>query len=381
MKTKVITIIGAGIGGLTAALALQRRGLKVQVFERAKEIREIGAGITVSPNARRALRNLEIDHALEVCSSCAQEMNICNYATGQVLHKNYDSSVVEKYGFHVLQVHRADLHDLLKQAVTANDENALHAGHEFVGLDQDAHGVWVAFANGARARCEVLIGADGNASAVRSCLFPGEAPKFTGQVSFRALIPRDLVPSSILERGLAYYPSPKRTLMHYPMRGGKIFNLLGNAQSANWEEEGWSISATAEEFAQTYADHAPEVLALIRAVPAGGLFKWGLRDREPLQTWTVGRVTLLGDAAHPMTPFLGQGACLAIEDGLVLGRAFAAAETVEDALHRYEVARKTRGTNVQIWSREQGQALQDGHKGRTAIERGLYEYDPVTAAV
>ncbi len=169
--------------------------------------------------------------------------------------------------------------------------------------------------------------------------------------------------------------------MHYPMRGGKIFNLLGNAQSANWEEEGWSISATAEEFAQAYADHAPEVLALIRAIPAGGLFKWGLRDREPLQTWTVGRVTLLGDAAHPMTPFLGQGACIAIEDGLVLGRAFAAAKSVEDALHRYEIARKTRGTNVQIWSREQGQALQDGHKGRTAIERGLYDYNPVTASV
>lgn len=381
MNAKLITIIGAGIGGLTAALALQRRGFKVQVFERSKEIREIGAGITVSPNARRALRDLEIDRALEACSSSAQEMYICDYATGQVKHRNYDSSIVEKYGFHVLQVHRADLHDLLRQAVKANDENALHANHEFVSLEQDEHGVSAAFANGASARGDVLIGADGYASAVRSCLFPSAPPKFTGQVSFRALIPRELVPTSILERGLAYYPSPKRTLMHYPMRGGKIFNLLGNAQSANWEEEGWSIPATAEEFAQAYVDHAPEVLALIRAVPAGGLFKWGLRDREPLQTWTAGRVTVLGDAAHPMTPFLGQGACIAVEDGLVLGRAFAAAETVEDALQRYEAARKTRGTNVQMWSREQGQALQEGHKGRTAIDRGLYDYDPVSVPV
>lgn len=140
MNAKLITIIGAGIGGLTAALALQRRGFKVQVFERSKEIREIGAGITVSPNARRALRDLEIDRALEACSSSAQEMYICDYATGQVKHRNYDSSIVEKYGFHVLQVHRADLHDLLRQAVKANDENALHANHEFVSLEQDEHG-------------------------------------------------------------------------------------------------------------------------------------------------------------------------------------------------------------------------------------------------
>jgi salicylate hydroxylase len=257
----------------------------------------------------------------------------------------------------------------------------LLAGHALVNLEQDVDGITVSFANGLGGRGDALIGADGNASAVRSRLFPGEAPKFIGQVSFRALMPSDLAPAAIRERGLATYPGPKRLLMHYPLRGGTIMNLIGTGQSAAWAEEGWSVPASVEEFVAAYAAFAPELLALIRAIPAGALFKWGLRDREPLKTWIMGRATLLGDAAHPMTPFLGQGACIAIEDGLLLGRAFAAAESIEAALLRYEAARRTHGTNVQLWSREQGQALQDSRKGSTAIERGLYDYDPVTVPV
>jgi salicylate hydroxylase len=177
-------------------------------------------------------------------------------------------------------------------------------------------------------------------------------------------------------------PAPKRYLLHYPLRGGRIMNLIGCGQSDAWEEEGWSIPATNEEFADAYSDFAPELLALIRNIPPGALFKWGLRDREPLKTWTVGRVTMLGDAAHPMTPFLGQGACMAIEDALLLGRAFAASAAVPEALQRYEAARKTRGTNVQLWSREEGLALQDPNRTRrSALDRGLLAYDPVAAPV
>ena len=146
--------------------------------------------------------------------------------------------------------------------------------------------------------------------------------------------------------------------------------------------EGWSIPATNEEFLRHYSDFAPEILELIRNVPPGALFKWGLRDREPLPTWTQGRVAMLGDAAHPMLPFLGQGACMALEDALVLGRAFAAAGTVDEALARYEAARRTRGTNVQLWTREEGITLQDPtRKRRTALDRGLFDYDPATVPV
>ena len=266
----------------------------------------------------------------------------------------------------------ADLHGLLLQAVLANNAEAVHPGHEFIHLAQDGDGVTVEFANGARVRCDVVVGADGNTSAVRSYLFPGEAPVFTGQVSFRALIPWDVLPPAIAERKYAMYPGPQRMLLHYPLRGGRIMNCIGTGRSASWEEEGWAIPATNEEFAAAYSDFAPEVVAMIRSIPAGALFKWGLRDREPLVSWTKGRVTMLGDAAHPMTPFLGQGACIAIEDGLVLGRAFELAGSIEEALARYEAARKaTRhkcaalvaGTRPQSTGLAQGA---DCHRPRTA---------------
>jgi salicylate hydroxylase len=382
MNTRRIIIVGAGIGGLAAGLALQRRGFKVAVYERAAEIREIGAGLIVAPNARRALRDLGVDDALAAISSCVPQQNTCNYATGAVMLCTPTAEVAARHGFGSLQVHRADVHRLLMEAVRANDPGALHGGHAFAGLQQDADGVTVTFANGVSDRADAVIGADGNASAVRSLLFPGEATKFNGQVAFRALIPMQLVPASIRALELGMYQAPKRYVLHYPLRGGQIMNLIGVGQADAWEAEGWAIPATNDEFAQAYADFCPDILALIRAVPAGDVFKWGLRDREPLATWTHGRVTMLGDAAHPMTPFLGQGACLAIEDGLVLGRAFAAATTVHEALRRYEAARKTRGTNVQLWSREEGQTLQDAtKKRRTAYDRGLFDYDPATVAV
>jgi len=381
MRSLRIVIIGAGIGGLTAALALLRRGFRPVVYERAPVAREIGAGVIIWPNARRALRDLEIDGALAAISSDVRTSYFCDYATGSILDVRWGKQLIEKHGMGNLQVHRGDLHGLLLQSVLANNAEAVHPGHQFIRLAQDGDGITVEFANGARVPCDVVVGADGNASAVRSYLFPGEAPVFTGQVSFRALIPWDVVPPAIAERKYAMYPGPQRMLLHYPLRGGRIMNLVANGRSASWEEEGWAIPAANEEFAAAYSDFAPEVVAMIRSIPAGSLFKWGLRDREPLATWTKGRVTMLGDAAHPMTPFLGQGACIAIEDGLVLGRAFELAGSIEEALARYEAARKIRGTNVQLWSREQGRNLQASRKGQTAIERGLLEYDPVTVPV
>ena len=381
MRSLRIVIVGAGIGGLTAALALQRRGFRPVVYERAPVVREIGAGVIIWPNARRALRDLEIDEALTAVSSDVRTSYFCDYATGDILDVRWGEQLIEKHGIGNLQVHRADLHGLLLQAVLANNPDAVRPGHEFIRLAQDRDGVTVEFANGARVPCDVVVGADGNASAVRSHLFPGEAPVFTGQVSFRALIPWDALPPVIAERKYAMYPGPQRMLLHYPLRGGRIMNLIGTGRSPSWEEEGWAIPATNGEFAAAYSDFAPEVVAMIRSIPAGALFKWGLRDREPLVNWTKGKVTMLGDAAHPMTPFLGQGACIAIEDGLVLGRAFELAGSIDEALARYEAARRVRGTNVQLWSREQGQNLQTSRKGQTAIDRGLLDYDPVTVPV
>lgn len=382
MNETKIAIIGAGIGGLAAALALQRRGFRVAVYERAKEVREIGAGVIITANARRALENLGVDEELKARSSVVSVFHTCHYATGEVLRAVTSEDIQRKSGLASLGVHRADLHSVLMEGVVSNDPDSIHTNCEFVSLEQGDADVAFKFANGITARADVLVGADGNASAVRSFLFPAEAPKFNGQIAFRSLIPAARVPASVRNRVSVMSAGPGRYLLSYPLRGGTIMNLVGLIQSDTWEEEGWAIPATNEEFAQAYAGYEPDLLELIRNIPTGQLFKWGLRDREPLKIWTVGRVTMLGDAAHPMTPFLGQGACLALEDALLLGRAFGASASVSEALRRYEDARRPRGTQVQLASREEGLTLQDpSKKRRTAQDRGLLDYDPVTVPV
>ncbi len=372
-----VLVVGGGIGGLALALGLQRRGMPVVVYERATELREIGAGILLQPNGRKGLVDLGIDDAVAAVSSCTAMLNVCHYATGEVLSSTPNTIVAQRYGLPSLAVHRGDLHSVLLAAVRANDPHAVHAAHEFVSLEQDAEGVTVHFRNGASDRAAVVVGADGNGSAVRSFVFPGEPARFNGQVAFRAVLPDALVPPIVRERELAMHRGPGRYVLTYPLRGGQLMNLIGCGRTDTWEAEGWSIPATNEQFLGAYEDFAPYLRDLIRAVPEGELFKWGLYDREPLPRWTSGRVAMLGDAAHPMTPFLGQGAAIAIEDAVVLARALTGAPSVAAAFAAYEAARCERGNNVARWSLEEGRALQDPSiPTRGAAGYGLLDYDP-----
>ena len=375
-------IIGGGIGGLAAGLALQRRGFPVRIHERVAEPREIGAGVIIQPNGRRVLRDLGVDEALAATSSRMRRMYTCDYASGDVVEARDNDEFERRHGLALLAVHRADLHGVLLDAVRAIDSDAVVGGHEFVALDQRDDRVEARFADGTSVEGEVLIGADGISSAVRSFLFPDELATFNGQVAFRAVVPAPLVTPTAQRLEMAMHRAPGRYLLHYPLRGGELMNLIGCGQSDEWQEEGWSIPATTDEFAAAYADFAPELLTLIGSVPDGALFKWGLRDRTPLERWSVGRVTMLGDAAHPMTPFLGQGACLALEDALLLGRAFAASTTVVDALRRYEASRRPRGNRVQLLSLEEGRALQDPARERKTNDGyGLLDYDAASVAI
>jgi salicylate hydroxylase len=377
MAIERVVVIGGGIGGLSLALGLQLRGIAVSVYERASELREIGAGIVMQPNGRKGLVDLGVDGALEAVSSCPSALYGCHYATGEVLSSTTNDLVADRFGLPSLTVHRADLHRVLLEAVLSNDAEAVHAAHTFVSLDQDSDGATVHFANGATDRAPLVVGADGNGSAVRSNVFPGEEPRFNGQVAFRAVLPSAAVPSIVRERELAMHRGPGRYLLYYPLRGGELTNLIGCGRTDEWEEEGWSIPATAAQFLEIYADFAPHLLELIAAVPDGELFKWGLYDREPLETWTTGRVAIMGDAAHPMTPFLGQGAAMAVEDAVVLARAIADSSDLTQALHRYRTARQERGNNVARWSWEEGRALQDPTMAaRGAAGYGLLDYDP-----
>lgn len=383
MNNSRISIVGGGIGGLTAALALQHFGYRVAVFEQAQELREIGAGVTITPNAMHALHFLRVGERVAKEAGPTEAYLIRHFHTGEVVKVRANGhDYVERFGADYHQVHRGDLHAVLAEAVTRNDPGCVFLGHCFESLTQDGEKVLARFTNGRVIASDALIGCDGGASKVRADVFGDEAVNYTGQVAFRALLPMANVPGEIAHRPFAMFVGVNRLLLHYPLRHRSIMNVIGVSREPRWQDEGWRIRATVEEFAGLYGDLYPDALELIRRISPGSLFKWGLRDREPLQQYTKGLVTMLGDAAHPMSPFLGQGACMAIEDALILGRAFAASTTPEEAFAIYETARKERANGVQLASRQQADEIQGVTKrganpGATADDRGLYLYNPV----
>lgn len=382
-----IIIVGAGIGGLTAALSLQRHGFQVWVYEKATELKEFGAGLLVTPNAMHALKYLGVDGAIVATSNVSNELAIRHFQTGTVIHRRPDGAYYQaKYGAGHFQVHRADLYQALSAAVLANDPACIHLGHAFSALTQDRSTVTARFLNGTVVKGDALIGCDGSRSTVRDTVYESAPASYSGQVAFRALISLQQRSEQFGAEGASMYIGPARVFLHYPLRKDRLMNVVAIARQPQWQEEGWTIPARIEELVELYSDFHPSVLEMIKAVEPEALFKWGLRDRDPLPRWTVGRVTTLGDAAHPTSPFLGQGAVMAIEDGTVLGRCFAKALTVEEALQRYEAARKHRANSVQLQSRERANALQASGPeqlgpGRNADELGLFGYDPATTPV
>jgi salicylate hydroxylase len=379
-------IIGAGIGGLTAALSLQHHGFKVTVCEQASELKEVGAGLVLTPNAMRALNFLGVGDAVAANSNSTSELEIRHYQTGEVLQRRPSGEFYQsKYGAGYFQVHRADLHDALSAAVLANDPSCIHLNWRFTSLVQNEGGVVARFANGEVAVADVLIGCDGGRSTVRDKVHGSAPAAYTGQVSFRALVPAANLPDEFTRQPRCMHVGPGRVFVHYPLRKNSIVNMVGNARQPQWEDEGWTIPAEISELLKLYSDFHPQVLQMIEAIEPKALFKWGLRDREPLQQWTVGRVSMLGDAAHPMLPFLGQGAVMAIEDGMVLGRCFAQACTPDEALRLYEAARKQRANAAQMRTRERARALQgvdsQPNPGRDAEDLGMFDYDPTTVPI
>jgi 2-polyprenyl-6-methoxyphenol hydroxylase-like FAD-dependent oxidoreductase len=379
-----VAVIGGGVGGLTAALTLQHFGIPVVVFEQAAQLREVGAGVTITPNAMHALDFLGVGPRIVETAGAAPRYEVCDAQYGRVLEVGPPPEEIRRnYGAHYCNVHRADLQTTLVDAVLGNDPDCIHLNHRFDRLEQDDDGVTVHFSNGHSYRSAGVVGCDGGASRVRSVVFGDRDAAYTGQSAYRALVPSNAVPPEIGANPYRLYVGHGKTLIHYELRRGEVMNLLGIAIQPTWQDEGWSIPAPPAEFLELFADFEEPVRNLISAVPPDTLYKWGLRDRDPLQTWTHRRVTMLGDAAHPFLPFLGQGACVAIEDGVVLGRAVAEGADLAQGFKRYEAARKPRANGLQLASREQARhhqgVLGDGpDPGNTAAARGLFTYNPAT---
>ena len=386
--TDQVAIIGAGLGGLTCALALVRAGCEVAVYEQAPELGEVGAGITLSPNSSRIMIALGLDAGMRRLGVVPPIQLTQNLQTGKVLLERTRGAEAEaQYGAPYIHLHRADLHSLLADALEAAQPGAIRLGHQLSHIASDEEGAQLAFANGTAVSAEIAIGADGVKSIVRDRLFVTQPPQFTGQVAWRGVLPRDSLPQDVQALPPGIWIGEKRLFMRYPIRDWQLVNYVAFVNLEGWEEEGWAIPSTREELLGHYQDAEPHLKAIVEATPPELLFKWALHAREPLDSWIAGSVTLLGDAAHGMLPFMGQGAATSLEDGMVLARCLIAFPKAE-GLQRYEAARRLRTSMVQTQSRLLGLQFQGKDPesfGRGPIQNedalGLFAYDAVNCPI
>ncbi len=341
-----VLIAGAGIGGLTAALALLRAGFAVRVFEQAPELREIGAGLQLSANATRVLHALGLADALQDIAWLPSGKEVRLWNTGETWPLfDLGAVSVDRYGFPYYMLHRADLHALLAAAVRRHDRDAIVLDARCTGMTQVAGGVVLRLANGEAVAGSALIGADGVHSAIRAALFGRDKPQFTGLMAWRGIIPAKRLPKDLLRPVGTNWVGPGGHVIHYFVRRGELVNFVGVRERADWTIESWTAAGTIDECLADFAGWHEDVRTLIRhlAVP----FKWALMTRDPMARWSIGRAGLLGDACHAMLPFLAQGAAMAIEDGYVLANCFKAlGRDVAGALAEFERVRHERTTRA-----------------------------------
>ncbi|HYR34880.1 MAG TPA: FAD-dependent monooxygenase [Burkholderiales bacterium] len=367
-----VLIAGGGIAGLTAALALLRRGIDVEVYEQAAELKEVGAGVQLAANGTRVLHALGVGEELKALSAETQAKEIRLWNTGETW-KLFDLGPVsvERYGAPYFTVYRPDLLDVLARAVRREKSDAIHLASRCTEFAQDDDGVTLGLESGDTARGDALLGADGVHSRTRQTLFGPDKPEFTGVIAWRGVVPMERLPKHMARMVGSNWIGPGGHIVHYPLRAGKVMNFVGALERGDWRIESWSARGTPEELIADFRGWHEDIQAFIREIDTP--YKWALMVRPPLERWTVGRVTLAGDAAHSMLPFLAQGAIMAIEDGCVLARCLAQ-YPVPEALTRYERARKERtrrtveGSAANI-HRFHNPVLADPEEGRRFIER------------
>jgi salicylate hydroxylase len=340
-----VLIVGGGIGGLTAALALIQRGFRVTVLEQATELRELGAGLQLGPNGTRVVIGLGLDAAMRriVCPAAGKEIRL--WSTGQIWPLfDLGDSAVERYGAPYWTVHRGDFHALLLEAVCAACPDAVRLGAAAVGFEQDSDGVTLHLASGERQRGYVLVGADGVHSCIRQQMFGVGRARFTGLMVWRGLVPMERLPPHQRSLVGANWVGVGRHAVTYALRRGEILNFVAAVSRDDWRVESWTERGTTEECLGDFAGWHEDVQRIIRNIDVP--YKWALLGREPLSRLTEGRVALIGDAAHPMLPFLAQGANMAIEDATVLARCLEEFADPTEGLRRYDTARLARTTRA-----------------------------------
>jgi salicylate hydroxylase len=357
-----VAISGGGVGGMAAAIALMARGHDVAVFEQARGYQRVGADVNLTPNAVRALDGLGVGASLRETAARPAFRISRMWDTGEETSRLPMSAAAEaKYGAPQLTIHRADLLDALRRKL---GDGHIHLGRKVAGVLIDGDGAKLRFADGPSLRVDLVIAADGIHSPVRHALFGPDEPRYTGLVSWRVVVPREAVKElPNLDSFTKWWgPTPSRQIVTFPLgRDSEIF-VFATTPQENWIEEGWTLAGDVAELRAAFADFHPEARALLDACEV--VTRSALHVRAPMAAWARGTAVLLGDAAHPMVPFMAQGACMAIEDAVVLARAVEGADKTEvaEALRRYEAARIPRTSRVQEgslaneWLKEGGNA-------------------------
>src|SRR4051794_6308003 len=343
-----VAIVGGGIGGLFAANALCAKGVQVSLYEQAPAIGEVGAGVFLTPNSVRHLQRIGLQPAVEKWGARVGPDSRYFRHDGAPIAP---VQVTDSSGWNAtFGMHRADLVEMLAEALPAG---VLHCGHRCSAFEQDGNIARVSFANGASAQSDLVIGADGIHSELRPYVFDSSEPVFSGSVAYRGLVPHERVPDWPIDRWQMWLGTGRHFLA-FPVRAGKLINYVGFVPSDKQMKESWTAPGDPDVLRRAFAGWDPRIHQLLNEVQQ--TFRWALYDREPLPIWTSKRLTLLGDAAHPMLPHLGQGANQSIEDGMALATILAHADraSAPQALLAYERLRRERVAQVQRGARENG---------------------------
>lgn len=391
-----IAIVGGGIGGLTAALALSQNAHDITVFERSAGIREIGAGVQISPNAGRLLHSLGLGVSYSEISVNPHRVVLRRWEDDSIIRAtDLDESFLSQHQVPLANVARNELVEILGDAVAARSNVALKFSTHVVSVEPGDSSSVVLFSDGSSQSFDIVLGADGIHSVVRPCVGGIDKPRFSGSAAYRALVPRSAVEDLAID--VTNRMGPDRHVVSYFIgRNRSHLNLVCISPEASWDTESWTEQGTMEDLYSRFKGWSPEFLSLLGRVEEP-VFRWALYDREPLNQWGLGTTTLLGDACHPMLPFMAQGSCQAIEDAVVLARCLSDVSTsnATNALRRYEDARQGRTAQVQtssfmnrdLFHMVDGQEQKDRDMIFSISPPGMsildwvYEYDALTVAV
>lgn len=366
-----IAIVGAGIGGLTAAATLRRVGHEVRIYEQARAFTRVGAGIQQGPNSVKVLRKLGLEPQLREMAFRPDAALNRQWDTGEVTwERRLGDEVERKYGAPYFYMHRGDLHAALADLVP---EEIVHRNRKLTGLRETTDGVTLEFAGGGTAEADLVVGADGVHSIVREVLLGAEKPRFTGRVAYRTTYPASRLNGTAIDDCAKWWGPDRHIVIYYVNPRRDEIYFVTSTPEPDFEVESWSEKGDLAELRAAYRGFHPKVQAVLEACPE--VHKWALFEREPLPRWSAERITLLGDACHPMTPYMAQGAATAIEDAAVLSRCLdgVGRQGIGAALRRYETNRKDRTARIQLISR-----LNDMEKIKAEIE-SVYSYDAWSA--